>query len=132
MKKTFAIFLTAVCTALICACTTTTSDRGYAAAKAGKYEIVYNYPSANKKLLEDSVACALSARKWQYTRTADGFDASIDNRGICAKAKISVTENAVVFDTRGSTAAGNPIVPYRYVDFLNKTIGKCILNGGKL
>ena len=39
-----------------------------------------------------------------------------------AKAKITVSDNSVSFDTRGSTAAGKPIVPYRYLDYLNKSI----------
>jgi len=121
MKKITAVTAAALCF-LASACNTGTTEIGYESAKDGNYVVSYAY-SADKPTLTKAVAAALSQRGWNARSTPDGgFDASISRGGVSAKAKISISDNSVSFDSRGSTAAGKPIVPYRYLDYLNKSI----------
>lgn len=106
------------------ACNTGTTEMGYESAKKGSYVVSYAY-SADKQTLAKAVADALSRRGWNAEPTPDGgFDASISRGGVSAKAKISISDNSVSFDSRGSAAAGEPIVPYRYLDYLNQSINQ--------
>lgn len=120
MKK-LTLILAAAFGILAASCNTGTTEIGYDSAKKGDYVVSYTYV-ASKTDLTKAVAYALSARKWQASTSPNGFNAEIDRGGVSAKAKITVSDNSVAFDTRGSTAAGKPIVPYRYLDYLNKSI----------
>lgn len=123
MKKIVATAASALCL-LAAACNTGTTETGYESARRGDYVVSYAY-SADRQTLTRAVADALSRRGWNAKSTpGGGFDASISRGGVSAKAKISISDNSVSFDSRGSTAAGEPIVPYRYLDYLNQSIAQ--------
>ena len=127
MRKIIAIMVAGICL-LASGCNTGTTELGYDRAKSGDYIISYVY-HADSQVLKKAVAYALSKRGWNAAPTSDGYDASISHGGVYAKAKIRITNEYVSFDTRGSKADGEAVVPYRYIEFLNKSISQYIKGG---
>lgn len=79
------------------------------------------YP-ANKAQLKSAVLKALMERKWDSKISGDTILATLNKGVINAKLSITIKDNQIEMDSAGSTLAGEPFVPLRYINFLEKSI----------
>lgn len=103
-------------------CSTTTRRTGEQMAQAGQTQLAFKNLGASKASVRDALLTSLSLRKWNILSDGDPIVAQISHGGQLAKISATVSDGAIVFETKGSNIGGSPYVPIRYVDMLMKTV----------
>jgi hypothetical protein len=124
------IIIIAISAALVflgAGCTTQTANKSYEMAAAGKMEMTYPY-AASKDQIRQAAFMALVEGKYNVVREGDNLRATLSQGGVDAKLLLSFENNAMHINAKGSNVDGKPIMPLRFIDYVNKRTQKNLAN----